>query len=109
MKKNPQIYIQDMIDQIEIIRSELPFVSKEDFFARALYQNAFIRCLELIGEAAKGIDAEYRSLHPEVPWKQMAGMRDKLIHYYAAIDLDEVWNTLTVDIEPLYTELKRLL
>lgn len=98
-----------MIDQIEIIRSELPSVSKEEFFSRALYQNAFIRCLELIGEAAKGVDDEYRNLHPEIPWKQMAGMRDKLIHCYATVNLDEVWNTLTADIDPLYTELKRLL
>jgi len=109
MKKDPQIYIQDMIEQIEFIQFELSHISKDEFFTRALYQNAFIRSLELIGEATKGIDDEYRALHPEIPWKSMAGMRDKLIHCYATIDLEEVWNTLSVDIGPLYTELKRLI
>ncbi|HJJ36783.1 MAG TPA: DUF86 domain-containing protein [Methanocorpusculum sp.] len=98
-----------MVEQIEFIQSGLAHISREEFFTRALYQNAFIRSLELIGEAAKGIDDDYRALHPEVPWKSMAGMRDKLIHCYATIDLEEVWNTLTVDIGPLYSELKHLL
>ncbi len=56
--------------------------------------SAVIRKLEIIGEAAKGIPEEVRLLHPQIPWKEMAGMRDKLIHFYFGVDHDLVWVTV---------------
>ena len=63
------------------------------------------KALEIMGEAAKKIPASFRAKHPEVPWKQIAGMRDILVHEYFGVDLAEVWHTVTQDIP----ELKRLL
>ena len=54
-------------------------------------QDAVVRCLEVIGEATKRVSQDFRDLHPEVPWRAMAGMRDLLIHAYDRVDLEEVW------------------
>lgn len=60
------------------------------------------------GEAVKRLSSEFRQGHGEMPWRMMAGMRDKLIHQYDAVDLDEVWRTLTHDLPPLIQALERI-
>jgi uncharacterized protein with HEPN domain len=68
-----------------------------------------VRLLEVIGEAVRGIAQESRDAHPEIPWKKMAGMRDRLIHGYYDVDMDIVWETVTVDLSPLIGQLQQLL
>jgi uncharacterized protein with HEPN domain len=62
----------------------------------------------VIGEAVKRLSEEFRGQHPQIPWTRIAGMRDKLIHQYDAVDLDEVWKTITKDIVPLISFLEPL-
>ena len=62
----------------------------------------------MIGEAVKRLSEDFRAGHPEIPWLRIAGMRDKLIHAYDAVDLDEVWKTITKDIAPLISFLEPL-
>ena len=109
MKYDVTIYLADMLEQIEIIESELPAISRDEFFSRPFFQNALIRSLEIIGEAAKQIPGDIREEHPEIPWKQITGMRDKLAHGYATVDLNATWNTVIHDIPPLREYLKALL
>jgi uncharacterized protein with HEPN domain len=78
------------------------------FQASKLHQNAVIRSIEIIGEAAGKISAPYKVLHPEVPWRLMADMRNRLIHGYAEVRMDLVWDvarrhlpTLTEAVRPL--------
>lgn len=70
--------------------------------------NAVVRSLEIIGEAAKGIPDDLRSQAPSVPWKYMAGMRDKLIHEYFGVDLSIVWAVIQEELPPLQDEIKKL-
>ena len=63
----------------------------------------------VLGEAAKRLSSEFRASHPEVPWSNIAGMRDKLIHAYEAVDYDEVWSTATRDIPELLEWVRPLL
>jgi uncharacterized protein with HEPN domain len=67
-----------------------------------------LRALEVIGEAAKSVPESIRSKEPDIPWKQIAGMRDKLIHHYFGVRLDTVWAVATQDVQDLLPKLERL-
>src|SRR5215813_13391875 len=69
-------------------------------------QSAILHQLLVLGEAVKRLSEEFRTNHPAMPWRMMAGMRDKLIHAYDAVDLDEVWRTISMDIPHLITLLE---
>lgn len=69
---------------------------------------SLVRLFEIIGEAARGVSGELRTIHPEIPWNKMIGMRDRLIHGYFDVNLDVVWKTVTEDLPPLVQQLKAL-
>jgi uncharacterized protein with HEPN domain len=70
---------------------------------------ALVRLLEIIGEAAAGISEEMRSKHPEIAWRQMSAMRNRLIHGYFEVNLDIVWKTLTTELPPLACQIRKVL
>jgi len=70
---------------------------------------SIVRLLEVLGEAAKNISSHCRDAYPEIPWRQIAGTRDRLIHGYFDIDLDIVWKIVSVDLPPLATQLEKAL
>jgi uncharacterized protein with HEPN domain len=70
---------------------------------------SLVHLLEIIGEAARGISQESRDAHPEIAWKKMAGMRDRLIHGYYDVDMGVVWETVTKDLPPLISQLEKVL
>jgi uncharacterized protein with HEPN domain len=97
-----------LVDIVRAARLAVEFLGdygRDDFFGDAKTQSAILHQLLLLGEAVKRLSDEFRARHEEVPWKMMAGMRDKLIHEYEAVDLEEVWNTVTADIPRLLERL----
>ena len=70
---------------------------------------ALVRLLEIVGEAAARVTQETRSLHPEIPWQQIVGLRNRLIHGYDEVDLDILWNIVSVDLQPLIDALERMI
>ena len=76
-------------------------ISFEEFERDKKTQHAVIHCLEVIGEAVKKIPDDIRMRYNKIPWKEIAGMRDKLIHEYFGVDLETVWITIVEDIPPL--------
>jgi len=103
--KNNRVYLNHILDSICRIEEYSSHLDYDDFMNKSLIQDGIIRQIEVIGEASKRISTQLRDDHPDIPWKDIAGMRDKLIHNYFGVDLDAVWKTVQEDIP----ELKRRL
>lgn len=103
------IYLTHIYEQTSLILKTTENLAEDEFFTEPLYQNALIRSLEIIGEAAKHVPDEYREMHPEVPWRSMTGMCDRIIHGYFTVDLDEVWKTLQENIPALHKSIETIL
>jgi uncharacterized protein with HEPN domain len=94
MKRGYAFRIQDILDCISAIESYITSKTEEDFFIDRMLQDAVIRRLEIIGEAAKHIPDDIRAQYPDIPWKKMAGLRDIAIHDYVELVQERIWKTL---------------
>jgi uncharacterized protein with HEPN domain len=74
-----------------------------------LIQNAVIRSIEVIGEAVKNLPSGFRNKHPKIPWNKIAGMRDKIIHYYFGVDLETIWKVVNGEIPLLKKQIFKIL
>jgi len=83
--------------------------SRSDLDADEMLNLALIRLLEVIGEAAKSVSLDCCQSYPEIPWKQIAGTRDRLIHGYFDVDMDIVWEIVTADLPSLVVELEQII
>ena len=106
--KDDRIYIEHILQSIEKIQSYISGKDQETFSNDSITQDAVVRQLEIIGEAAKRISKELRKNNSDVPWDDMAGMRDVLIHDYIDVDLNIVWKTASQSIHGLKALLNKL-
>jgi len=94
-------YLRDIRENAEIALELVKGMTYEQFANDVRTKYAVVRALEIIGEAAKHVSAEVRKRYPGVPWSDMAGMRDRLIHQYAGILYDVVWHTATARVRDI--------
>lgn len=109
MKRDYRDYLQDILTAIEETDEFTRGISSDAFTQDRKTINAVVRSLEVLGEAAKRVPDDLRVKAPDVPWKYMAEMRDKLIHEYFGVDLSIVWTVIKDELPPLRPKIKRLM
>jgi uncharacterized protein with HEPN domain len=98
---DPKIYLEHFLESVRLTYSYTSPLTKEDFLASRAMQDATIRRLEIIGEAVRHLPSELRDRYPQIPWRRIAGMRDRLIHQYFGVNLDLTRDTIQQDLPAL--------
>jgi len=109
MKKDFLDYVEDILKAMDDATGFVKAMDYEAFLRDRKTQYAAIRALEIIGEATKSVPPGIKNIYPQIPWKDMAGMRDKVIHAYSGVDLKRVWSTVKDDIPKLKPFFERIL
>ena len=109
MKRSPKLFLTDIIESIELIEKYTKGATYKNFLSNNVMQDAVIRRFEIIGEATKNIPMKIRKEYLEIPWRQMAGMRDMLAHEYFGIAIKRIWDTTQKDLPKLKKKITKLL
>jgi len=108
MKKDPEIFLEHILESIDLIQDYTAHKTITDFIKSIQLQDSIIRRIEIIGEAVKNLPDDVKNSYPEVPWKKIAGMRDVLIHEYFGIDLELTWQVVQKDIPDLKRKIMKI-
>ena len=108
-ERDAGVYLEDILESIGLIEKYVTESGKKGFHDNLQVQDAVIRRLEIIGEAVKNLPQDFKLKHPQIPWKEIAGMRDVLIHEYFVLDVERVWNTVENDFPQFKMQIKQLL
>ena len=106
--KDDRVYLAHIRDSVDLIR-EYTREGKSAFMDDRKTQDAVVRNLEIIGEAAKNVSEQLRRAHEDVPWRRIAGMRDKLIHEYFGVNLEVVWSAVEQELPKLGEQVRAIL
>ena len=106
MSLSPLEFLKHILDELNYLLEKSSESSETEFSNDATLQRAFTRSLEIIGEATKKLDREFLDRYPDIPWADMAKLRDKLIHHYFGIDYELVWNIVIVEVPKLKDQIQ---
>ena len=107
--KDDVVFIRHILEEVNYIIRKTGSLSYEDFVNDETLTKAVARSLEIIGEATKNLSVSFREKHPDVRWRELAGLRDKLIHQYWGVNLEIVWDVIRNLIPGIEEKLKRIL
>ena len=110
--RDPELYLKDILDAMDAIEKFVEGMEFDEFKRDDKTSSAVIRKFEIIGEATKNVQGWLKQIQPNIPWREMAGMRDKLIHFYFGIKYDLVWHTIKdviPDVKPLIQKILKSL
>ncbi len=108
MKRHPETFIEHILECLELIEEYTEGITKENFINSVQLQDAVIRRIEIIGEAVKNLPVETKNNYPNIPWKEIAGMRDVLIHGYFGVDLELTWNVVEKEVQKLKESMNKV-
>lgn len=109
MSLSPRELIRHILDEIDYILAQIPNTDFDSFVKNATLKRAFVRSIEIIGEASKKLPEDVKSKQPDIEWRKVAGMRDRLIHDYFGVDYTIVWDVATTKLPDLREKLQSLL
>ncbi len=109
MKRDILLFLKDILEYIELIEEFTKNKTKNDLMSDLMLKLALERCFGVIGEAAKNIPLEMRTKYQNVPWKDIAGMRDILSHAYFSIDIKRLWDAVAFDVPKLKHQIQQIL
>jgi len=102
-------YLRHILDETVYLIAESKGLAKNAFIKNKTFQKAFVRSIEIIGEATKKLPDEFKQQYPQIEWRAIAGMRDKLIHSYFGVDYDLVWDVVIDKVPALHEEIKKII
>ena len=108
-RHDPQVRLQHMLEYAREAVGLMRDKRRADLDTDRTLGLATLRCLEIVGEAASHIPESLRQQHPQIPWPQIIGTRNRLVHGYDLVDYDIIWSTITEDLPPLVAELEKIL
>ena len=108
-EREPKLYLEDIRTSIERIEKYTENLTFEDFSKNIIVIDAVLRNLSIIGEAAKNLPEEIKSKYPDIPWNEIMGMRNKVIHEYFGVDEGILWKTIKDDLPALSTQISKIL
>jgi uncharacterized protein with HEPN domain len=106
-KKSDAVYIEDMLTYARRAQDRIHGLSRDEFDATVAHQESVAYNLMIVGEAASKLSEETRAKHPTIPWNEITGMRNQIVHGYAETERDTLWETATEDIPVLIAALQR--
>ena len=108
-RREDTVRLRHMLDASQKAAQFAKNRKRSDLGVDEMFTLALVRLLEIIGEGSRHVSAETRQSYPNVPWTQIAGTRDRLIHGYFDVDLDIVWRIVSEDLPPLITDLSEII
>lgn len=109
MSPSSSDYLRHILDETNYLITTSQGLNKKDFINDQTLKRAWVRSLEIIGEAVKQLPPNFRTDYPEIEWRKIAGMRDKLIHNYFGVDYDILWDAVINEIPHLEQKIMQIL
>jgi uncharacterized protein with HEPN domain len=109
MSRSAIEYLNHILDETEYLLAQSRHINEESFKNNETLKRAFVRSLEIIGEAVKNLPEDFRNKHDEVDWRAIAGMRDRLIHSYFGVDYAIVWDAVVTKVPDLKAAIEKIL